>query len=208
MFPVPIHLLVSFSLMFGGLSAKEVLEKVRKSYDSMKDASAEFDQVVQFKVSRLNQKLAGKIAIKKKDKMRLETEEQMLITDGTTSWTYSILNEKVIVDRFDPESSELSPSRFFIEFPKDFLIEVLGEENFAGMNTYKLKLTPKNPDNFIQEMKLWVDDDDWYVRQIEVSDINGSTTLYRLKQLQINKGIPDQYFQFSAPKNVEVIDLR
>lgn len=208
MFPVLLSILVSLNINFGDLSAKEVLEKIKKSYDGMKDATADFDQVMQFKVSRLNQKLAGKIAIKKKDKMRLETEEQMLITDGITAWTYSILNEKVIVDRFDPESSELSPSRFFIEFPKDFFMEVLGEENFAGMNTYRLKLSPKNTDNFIQEMKLWVDDKDWFVRQIEVSDINGSKTVYRLKQLQINKGIPDQFFQFTTPKNVEVIDLR
>lgn len=189
-------------------NANDVLEKVRKAYDSIKDASADFDQMVTYKVTKLNQKLTGRISVKKQDKLRLETEEQILVTDGKTAWTYSIFNEKVIIDHFDPSSSELSPSRFFLEFPKDFIMTVVGKETIGGMVTWKLNLTPKNSDNFIQAMSLWADEKEWFIRQVEVRDINGSNTTYRLKQLQINSGLPDQWFQFTPPKGVDIIDLR
>ncbi len=195
-------------LSFGDYNAKEVLEKVKSAYQSIQDASANFDQVVEYKIAKLNQKYEGKIQIKKQDKMRIETDEQVLVTDGETSWTYSVLNEKVIIDKYDPKNSELSASRFFVEFPNDFYMEVVGTENIAGKKMYVLKLTPKNSDNYIQSMKLWADEKEWFVRQISVSDINGSNTTYLLKDLQINKGLPDQNFKFVPGKNVEVIDLR
>lgn len=197
-----------FMLSFGDYNAKEVLEKVKTAYQSIQDASANFDQIVEYKIAKLNQKYEGKIQIKKQDKMRIETDEQVLVTDGETSWTYSVLNEKVIIDKYDPKNSELSASRFFVEFPNDFYMEVIGTENVAGKKMYVLKLTPKNSDNYIQSMKLWVDEKEWFVRQILVNDINGSNTTYQLKDLQINKGLPDQNFKFVPGKNVEVIDLR
>lgn len=204
-----IHILLLITSIFlGDLSAKEVLDKVKKSYESISDASGNFDQIVEYKIAKLNQQYTGKLSFKKKDKMKIETDEQTLVTDGVTAWTYSVLNEKVIIDNFDPENSELSPSRFFIEFPKDFIMEVLGSENLINKKVYVIKLTPKNSDNFIQGMKLWVDDQQWMVRQIQVSDMNGSTTIYRLKNLEINKGLPDSIFKFVPDKNIEVIDLR
>ena len=201
-------ILLSVNIIFGDLSAKEVLDKVKKSYDSISDASGDFDQVVEYKIAKLNQQYNGKLSFKKKDKLKIETDEQTLETDGETSWTYSVLNEKVIIDNYDPENSELSPSRFFIEFPKDFYIEVIGSDKLNNKKVYVLKLTPKNTDNYIQGMKLWVDDELWFVRQIQVSDINGSTTFYKLKNLEINKGLPDSHFKFIPNKNVEIIDLR
>lgn len=204
-----ITLLMSISFfVFGDYSAKEVLEKVKASYESIQDASANFDQIVEYKIAKLNQNFEGKIQIKKKDMMRIETDEQVLVTDGITTWTYSVLNEKVIVDNYDPKNSELSPSRFFLEFPNDFYMEVIGSEKITGNKMYVLKLTPKNSDNYIQGMKLWVDENEWFVRQILVNDINGSTTTYRLKDLQVNKGLPEKNFKFIPGKNVEVIDLR
>lgn len=201
-------ILMTVNIIFGDLSAKEVLDKVKKSYDSISDASGDFDQVVEYKIAKLNQQYNGKLSFKKKDKLKIETDEQTLVTDGETSWTYSVLNEKVIIDNYDPENSELSPSRFFIEFPKDFYIEVIGSDKLNNKKVYVLKLTPKNTDNYIQGMKLWVDDELWFVRQIQVGDINGSTTIYKLKNLEINKGLPDSHFKFIPNKNVEIIDLR
>lgn len=189
------------------LSGRDVIQKVQNNYQTIIDASAEFTQQGIFKQG-IGQKVKGIIEIKKGDKLRLTTDEQIMVTDGKISWTHSLVTGKCIIDHYIPEEAELSVSKFFLEFPKDFYISVGGRDKINQLNVYELKLAPKSTDNVIKQMRLWVDEKEWIVRKIEMEDRNNSTTIYELTKILINNNLADSRFIYQVPAGVEIIDLR
>jgi outer membrane lipoprotein-sorting protein len=75
--------------------AKEVLEKVRTAYASIKDAELHFSQRTKFSLSKLEQRGSGILYLKKDNKYRLETGDQTIVTDGNTVWRYSVSTNQV-----------------------------------------------------------------------------------------------------------------
>ena len=56
-------------------------------------------------------------------------------------------------------------------------------------------------------MKVWVDDER-LMKKIQVLDISDNLTTYYVEAIKINTGLNDREFQFTAPSDAEVIDLR
>ena len=55
---------------------------------------------------------------------------------------------------------------------------------------------------------MWVDDDEWFIRKVELIDINDNVTIYTIKKVDVNVEISNDKFQFKPGKDVQVIDLR
>ncbi len=189
------------------ITAREIIEKVQARYADIKDAVIEFSQSVRFKVSRAEQSSSGKLFFKKKNKYRIETEGRTVVTDGITSWAYNSQNKQVIVDTYKEESHTLSPEQLMLKYPNDFYSVLVGEEKIGTENTYVLKLTPKDESNFATSMKIWVGHK-WFIRKVEIVDINGAVTTYSIKSIAVDTGIADSKFTFEIPANAEVLDLR
>ncbi|NOY05445.1 MAG: outer membrane lipoprotein chaperone LolA [Chlorobi bacterium] len=189
------------------ITANEIIENVQDRYDDIDDAVITFTQTVRFKVSRVEQSYSGKMYFKKKNKFRIETDERVLVTDGKTSWSYTPRNKQVVIDNFEEEKNSLSPQRLLFSLPKDYYAAYVGERKLGQVDTYVLKFTPKQSGSFAVSIKVWINHD-WLIRQVEVVDINGTTTTYFIKRITLDQGIKDSRFSFTVPQGVEVIDLR
>lgn len=191
-----------------GISAKEIIEKVQNKYKTINTIIAKFNQKINFKISKIEQVYDGTLYLKKENKYRIETEQQTLITDGKTTWAYSHENKQVVIDNYKEDKNTLSPDKFLLQYPEDYYSTLLGQEKVSNNQTYILKLTPKNDNSFIKSMKVWIDDDEWFIRKVEWSDINDNVTTYIVKKIEINTKMNDDKFQFNPTKDVQVIDLR
>ncbi len=67
-------------------TAQEIIKKTQDKYESISDAKATFSQSYKGSSGK-SQSASGTIFIKKANKYRIETGGQIIITDGTTSWT-------------------------------------------------------------------------------------------------------------------------
>ena len=191
------------------LTAVEVLDKVEKMYASVNDASAEFVQTVSFKFAKIEQSFSGTVLMKKKNKYRVESQQQTLVTDGTTVWVYSPVNNQVLIDKYKETPNTFSPEKFLIGLPKNFRAAIVDDNSPEGVGATVLKLLPKSDaSTFVKSLKVWINDNNWSVRRIEYVDANETRTVYALKSLIFNAGIPDEKFAFSAPEKAETIDLR
>ena len=85
--------------------------------------------------------------------------------------------------------------------------ELVGEQQLGGTPVYVLKLTPKEDNAFATAMKIWVSKD-WLIRQVEITDVNGAVTTYRIATIKVDQDIPDAKFAYTVPEKAEVIDLR
>lgn len=189
------------------LTANDIITKVQSKYDDVDNIAAKFTQTVRYKVSKIEQEVNGKISFKKTNKFRIETDQQTIVTDGVTSWSFTPANKQVVINHYKQESRSLSPEKLLFSYPKDYYSALVGEEKVNKEDTYVLKLTPKEENTTTSSIKVWISRD-WLIKQVEVVDLNKTTTRYTMKEMKINKGIPDTQFQFAVPQGVDVVDLR
>jgi outer membrane lipoprotein-sorting protein len=104
-----------------------------------------------------------------------------------------------------PRKNRLS-NKYLFQYPENFYSDLEGSETISGKDTYVLKLKHREG-GFVKSAKLWVDKADWLIRKIVIVT-DESTTTYSVKNIQLNAGVSNSKFSFTAPDGVEVIDMR
>lgn len=201
-------MIVSCTLLLADDTAQEVLEKVKKKYDSITDAQLKFSQTTHFELTNIEQNITGTLLLKKTNKYRVETENQTIVTDGVTVWSYSVANKQVLVDHFKTDENLITPEKVLGGAPKEFDATLLGKEEIGHTETLEFKLEPRNDQSMVKMMKLWVDNSTWLIRKAEILDMNGKKTEYLVTDVKVNTGLEDSRFTFQVPEGVEVVDLR
>ena len=181
---------------------------MKKKYDSIYDAQFRFSQKVKFEMARTEQLVSGTLLLKKENKYRVELEEQTIVTNGETVWSYSLPNNQVLIDHFKMNDRTFSPERILTGAPEDFAATVVGREALGKSSAIILKLVPRDDQAFVRTMRIWVDDGTWMIRRVELVDANGKETQYTVSDVKINIGLQDSRFTYQIPEGVEVVDLR
>jgi len=188
--------------------ARDVLEKVRKKYESIADGELRYAQTTVFPVAKVEQHLKGTLQFKKGNRYRVEMEDQTIVTDGTTVWSYSVRNHQVLIDNFTADERSLTPERILVSAPEDFTPTLTGHEKVGKFETTVVKLIPRGEQVLVQSMKLWVDESESLLRMVEIVDVGGKTTTYAVTEIRLNIGVPDARFVFQIPEGADVVDLR
>lgn len=183
-----------------GQDAQEIIKKVQSNYSGIKDAKASFSH------SGKRTSESGTILIQKENKYRIETKGQILITDGITSWSYSIKKKQVVIDNYKEDDNTFSPNKFLFNYPENFYSDLDGSETLTGLDCFVLKLTPRSKGN-VKSAKIWVDKEGYLIRKISIVTKDGTDT-YTLKKITLDSGVSSSKFTFTPPEDVEVIDLR
>lgn len=200
--------LVSFAGAASGQNASAILGKVRERYATIQDAELRFTQTVRFPVSRVEQRVSGKLWMKKGNRYRVQTDDLTLVTDGKTVWSHSHPNNQVLIDSFRIDERTYSPERVLLAAPDDFTPAFITREKSPQGEVAVLKLTPVNLRGFVRALKLWVREDDSMITRVELKDANDKETTYAVEDVRINQGLDDGMFSYSIPEGVEVVDLR
>ena len=193
---------------FAGDKTETVIKKLQKRYDSIRDASVTYIQQVQFGVTKSEQSFSGTLTMKQGNRYRIEMEQQTIVTDGKSVWSYSKMNNQVLIDRYKDDPKSFSPDKVLVNLPSNYNAAMLGNEKMGDKEVSVLKLTPKKDKLNFKWMKIWVDPEEWLMKKIQVLDISDNLMTYLLNEIKINQGIPDTVFQYVAPSGVDVIDLR
>jgi len=189
-------------------SLPTVTEGMQKRYTMMENIVAGFTQKVHFSFSNIKQEFSGTLTFKKPNQLRIESEHQTLVTDGSTVWAYSPVNKQVVIDQYKENRNTITPDQFLVNLPDNYYTTVLGTETVEGTSTVVLKLVPKDDASFIRSVKMWVENRSWVVRMIEITDVNETTTTYTIKDMALNTRVEQKTFTFSPPPGTDVVDLR
>jgi chaperone LolA len=195
------------AVAFADDDAMSLLKQMEKKYDGIKDATVMFKQDVSYGVTKSEQSFKGKLYMKKGNKYRVELEDQTIVTDGTSVWSWTKSNHQVVIDAYKEDPRSFSPDKVLVNVPERYTATTIGKEKIQGNETTVLKLLPNDPKSNMQWMKVWVDDDRM-MKKIQVLDISDNTTTYVVESIKTNAGLSDAEFTFTPPQGVEVIDLR
>ncbi len=191
------------------LSAQQnIVQNVQRTYQDIDDAVITYEQIVEFPVTRAQQTFEGIVYMKRPHYYRIESEQQTVVTDGNTIWSYNPFTDQVIVDIYKEDEQVFTPDRFLLTIPDDFYVTVGDHETIDDASLILLRLVPKDDHQFVRSMRLWVDETKWIVRRAEIIDLNDNKTTYRVRDIQLNTGVDMDLFFYQPSENIEIIDLR
>ncbi len=189
------------------INSEELALKVEEKYRSIKDLSMDFVKTLKSDIFETQKKTEGKMYLKNPDKFRIETEDEILVTDGEFLWSYSEENEQVIKSRLDRSKNIFRPNQYLSNFREEYKPKLTGEEKIDKAKCYKLTLTPKKEGLFITKMTIWIDKKSLLAKRLEYRDLNDNQITLGFDRIKINKGIKDSKFVFKTPDGVEELDL-
>lgn len=201
---------------FGALSAAfaqydpnalEILEAMSKKYKAIPSFEANLTSTLVNESEGIKEEFKGKITVKG-EKFKLELEDQVIINNGTTVWTYLPSAKEVTVDNFDPKSDDINPIKIFDIYKKGFKYLYLGDKTEAGNDEVDLVPEKKNAQYF--KIKMMISKKDRSIQSWTMYDKSGNRYKYIITKFVPNVKVEDAFFSFDAKKfpGVEVTDVR
>lgn len=178
--------------------ADKVLKDLQAKFDTIKDLSVEFKQSANGK-----SKLAGMLFIKKENKLRIDTKNLIIVSNETTSWSYNVKENKVIISSYDEnEPGVFSINELVYGLPAESDME-LSIDN--GKNV--LKLTPNSYEYNFDNVKLWIGENN-LINKVELNDAAMGKVEVKFSNYQLNQNLIDSDFSFTPPEGSRIIDIR
>jgi outer membrane lipoprotein-sorting protein len=183
--------------------ALEILEAMSKKYKSYTTFEANITSSLTNETEGIKEEFKGKITVKG-EKFRLVMDDQEIINNGTTVWTYLPAAKEVNIDNYDPASDEINPSKIYDVYKKGFKYLYLEDATEGGVLCEVVDLVPEKKDAQYLTKK------DRSIQSWTMFDKGGNKYKYAITKFTPNVTVADNFFTFDPKKypGVEIIDLR
>ena len=192
--------------------AKEILEKVTKTTQSLASLDAKFSFEMDNKAQNIQEKYTGDIVLKnKKYKLNIPQMGLQVFCDGETIWTYMVNSNEVSISNLDESTDELmDPAKIFTIYERGFNYKFINESVDGGVPVYNIDLTPQKPDGDIQKIKIMIDKQKMLIRGALMTGKDGNDYHVSVNQFKTDGVYADSDFVFDPKKykGIEVIDMR
>ncbi len=203
-----IFLLFSITVVTAQEKVETIVSKIRQTYDKLESLKGDFEQQYVWSLAGETQVMNGTLYLKKGDRYRVETPNQMIVTDGKTVWNYALDKKQVFIDHLEKSKENPLPRDLIIKYTQDFKPRLLRSEKVGTADCYVLDLAPRDENSFIRRVTAWIDKSTWLAVRIEQVDISDNKTIYLLKNTQRNVPLADALFTLNIPSDAEVVDMR
>lgn len=200
------------SLDLSDPQAKQMLDAVKNNILSESSWTFDFELLVNF--PQLDQeKVEGQLK-QDGDKVRADLGSQLIISDGSTVWTYLKDFNEVQISHYEKEMSELflSPAQIVQIYESgEYRYQYSGSREYQGQMLDLIEFVPTEPggSEFVK-INLWLDMDSKVPTGVMINARNG--TRYNLYIKDHRKGVNHSadVFTFNADDypGVEIDDLR
>ena len=197
-------LFLVISAMIAGcsqLTAEEIAKKVKEKYDSIADINGTVKIITKYPNGNTTIEIY-RIAIKKPDKFRCDSENMSIISDGKTMWIYDKKRSEVIKLNIPEKPKEIDYGEFVENMYKKNSIRLVGSENINSRDCYIIEVTPKNRTYYVKQI-LWIDKEYWYPLRVYIDYGKFNATVEY--NLTFNSGLSDDIFKFTPPKGIKIV---
>ena len=195
-------LLICFQIGWGENPKCKLIDTFRECLAEKPYISFGFTQTIKSDIFETVDTIQGQLMAGEKGRFRLESPEQVVVSDGVQYWSYSVANEQVLVDSvakmgdWDPLTILYNPESVF-----RCESEKRSEENIVfNMRAVDDRTEPGS-------FKLRVSNQKLIPLGIEYDDINGSFIKTYINNFKNHSKLPDSLFILQIPPGVEVIEM-
>lgn len=186
------------------VKAQQVLDQIKIPTS----LQADFTYTTAIENAKEIQETHGQVWIKE-NKYHLIINEQIIISNGQTIWSYLPALHEVQINNYEAEA-EFSPIQLLHMYQKGYTPVSL-EQTKINKTTYELvDLVATDKKAFITHLKLMVVKKKHEIKHIKALDNNGAIHSFMITSFAKDIDIEDSYFEFDAAKHedLEIVDLR
>ncbi|MHB1922925.1 MAG: LolA family protein [Chitinophagaceae bacterium] len=190
--------------------AKVILDGVSKKFKSFRTVTADFTLRVEDQDNKVMDSRKG-IVYFKGNKYQIRLDNQEIICDGKTTWTYSKQTNEVQINNYRPDNNTISITKLFTNFyDKEFLYKLDRTTRENGRIVQIIEMTPLDKSKPFFKVLLHIDKIKKILVQAKIFNKDGHNNVILLSRFSPNLPISDQMFTFNlkAHPKVEVVDLR
>jgi outer membrane lipoprotein carrier protein len=189
--------------------ARQILDAMSKKYQALKAFRVNFSQSLENAGTKMQENLDGEITVMG-DKFRLRTDDQEIINNGNTIWTYIKSENEVNISENDPEEQGMTPNRIFTMYKKGYKYAYVDETQEAGELCDVIELSPEDRNDPVFKVRLNISKKDKALKSWKMFRNNGNRYTYTISNFTPNPNVDNNFFAFdkSKFKGVKVIDLR
>jgi outer membrane lipoprotein-sorting protein len=221
-------LLLALSLVLAGcgqkMTAEEIVAKMQETVESTQDAHAVVS--VDVNAQGIEMSVTAEVWEQSPNKIRAEvlraSEDRLvgvtIVNDGQQGWYYEPSRNRVMVGAASEMETPLPQEMLggLQEVIQEVLdatdVELVGQEEVAGRQAYKLVASPKEgsgeellPGN--GTATLWVDKEQWIVLKATYEASAFGQGSMEVQSFELNPGLPDGLFAFEIPEGTTVVDV-
>ncbi|HEY1266420.1 MAG TPA: outer membrane lipoprotein carrier protein LolA [Candidatus Binatia bacterium] len=187
----------------------QIVDQLQKSYDSITDFTADFQQETEYKTLNKTIKAHGKVSYKRPGKMLWKFDEpknQWVLADGQSLYFYQPENKQVLKTPLKNAFRSSAPLTFLLgigNLKRDFKATSKGVEG----NLYVLQLGPKDGSIGGDEITLGVDKQNYQINWARIKDPGGNLTTVHFINMRRGVGVNDSIFRLQVPQGADVVDV-
>ena len=198
------------------LTSEAVLTMMDKAAKDFRSLTADIEHVKYTAVVKDSSAETGQIFVRRDDKMRIEFQKpdpKTILRNGDSLYIFTPKINRVEEYNIG-KHREMADQYLALGFgtkgealKKNYLVTVMGEEEFDSHKTVVLELTPKSEQarNQISRIQIWVDEASWIpVQQKFFETGSGDYFLSHYTHVMKNLKIGDAKFKPDWPKSVKV----
>ena len=206
---------LSLTLLFAGYfanaqtdpAANAVLDRFSAKAMNAPSVSLKFKLITDDLVEIRSDTLAGAVIISK-DSYKLEIPNHTIWFDGTTSWSYLIAEEEVVITKPDKNDNSFQnkPSGIFTMYKNDYKTRLI-EENAVS---WTIDLYPEDIKTDLIRVRLTIGKNLNDLKQLEYRRKDGIVIYIIINEYNLTTKPDQSFFVFDRTKyrNVDIIDMR
>jgi outer membrane lipoprotein carrier protein len=197
----------------GTASSASILEIASERYESFQTFCADFRQRIDIGLLRRGPVLSsGVLCQAGGDRFEMRFSDPVgdrLVADGTHLWTYfrSVDEGQVTRTTLARSGARVDLHREFLSDPGERYDSFLeGVEQMDGRGAWVISLRPVSSSPY-RSARVWIDQGDYLIRRIMIEQDSDYIRTLDLSNLRANPSLPPDWFRYTPPRGVQVIDL-
>lgn len=192
-------------------SAETTIDRAVSAYSRLTSMRAEFRQTLTNPLTGSTHTTSGEIIRRKPNLMSISFNNgDRVAADGSVLWVYlpsSVPGQVIRVPYTGGNAGSVDPADQFLDSPRTrYTITSAGTATVGGRAMQVLNLVPKRKGDVIARAKLWIDDQDYSLRQFEVENSGGLKRKVVVTSFTPNPSIDRSKFRFTVPRGAKVVD--
>jgi outer membrane lipoprotein-sorting protein len=202
--------LTSRLLAQSDVASKNILSALSKKFNTYDVIKTNFTLTINNAEAKNKQTQEGILYLKSKtNKYKIVFEEQEILSDGKSQWTYLKADNEVQLSNISKEEEALNPAQIFTAYNKGYKTRFNGETKVGTTVYQNIEMAPVTNKSFFK-IKMMVYKANNQLYSLSVYDKNGNIYTYTIKKLEPINGIVDAFFVWDKKKfaTVDMQDLR
>jgi len=198
----------------GAQSVDATIDRAVAAWAKVRTVRGTFEQTVTNPITGSSATAKGSYVQERPSRLAIRFSDpatDAIVSDGKSVWIYlpsSAPNQVIKRSATDKSALPIDLTGQFLDAPKSkYDISAAGTASAQGHPAHVLRLVAKKDGGApVTRATVWVDDDDYIIREFETVEPSGVTRHIKLTSLELNGAVDASTFSFTPPKGARIID--